>query len=36
MKQRELTLAQATSIVKRAFFENANRIYKLELQPHVI
>ncbi len=31
----ELTLPQAVGIVKRAFFENANRIYNLGLEPRV-
>ncbi|KAG1865961.1 amidohydrolase 2 [Suillus subluteus] len=31
----DLTEAQAVSIVKMAFFENANRIYMLGLQPNV-
>ncbi|KAI0742634.1 amidohydrolase-domain-containing protein [Daedaleopsis nitida] len=32
----ELTLPQAIGIVKRAFFENANRVYNLGLEPRVI
>ena len=31
----ELTLPQAIGIVKRAFFENANRIYNLGLEPRI-
>jgi hypothetical protein len=31
----DLTEDQAVSIVKMAFFENANRIYMLGLQPDV-
>ncbi|OCH91311.1 hypothetical protein OBBRIDRAFT_753306 [Obba rivulosa] len=36
MRREELTLAQAISIVKNAFFETANKVYKLGLTPIVI
>ncbi|CCM00965.1 uncharacterized protein FIBRA_03013 [Fibroporia radiculosa] len=36
MKRGELNLAQATGIAKRAFFENANRIYNLGLTPKIV
>lgn len=32
----ELTLPQAIEIVKRAFFDNANRIYNLKLEPRIV
>ncbi|EMD35054.1 hypothetical protein CERSUDRAFT_116557 [Gelatoporia subvermispora B] len=36
MRREELTLAQATAIVTKAFFENANRIYNLGLTPVMV
>ena len=33
MRREELTLAQATSIVKSAFFDTANKVYNLGLLP---
>ncbi|KAH9856274.1 amidohydrolase-domain-containing protein [Lenzites betulinus] len=36
VRRGELALPQAIGIVKRAFFENANRIYNLGLEPHII
>lgn len=35
VSKRDITEDQAVSIVKMAFFENANRIYMLGLQPNV-
>ncbi|KAI0651348.1 amidohydrolase-domain-containing protein [Trametes meyenii] len=34
VRKLELTLPQAIGIVKRAFFENANRVYNLGLEPY--
>ncbi|OBZ74438.1 Protein fluG [Grifola frondosa] len=36
IRRQDLTLAQAIEIVKRAFFENANKVYNLCLQPHIV
>ena len=33
MRREELTLAQATSIVKSAFFDTSNKVYNLGLLP---
>ncbi|KAI0632804.1 amidohydrolase-domain-containing protein [Trametes polyzona] len=35
VRKSELTVAQAIGIAKRAFFENANRIYNLGLEPQL-
>ncbi|KAJ8583433.1 amidohydrolase 2 [Rhizopogon salebrosus TDB-379] len=35
VSKQDLTEGQAVSIVKKAFFENANRIYRLGLQPNI-
>ena len=35
VKAQEMTEAQAIGIVKRALFENANKLYNLGLTPHV-
>lgn len=36
MRKLELTLPQAIGIVKRVFFENANNVYNLGLEPYFI
>ncbi|TFY63911.1 hypothetical protein EVJ58_g2956 [Rhodofomes roseus] len=36
VRRGELTLGQATSIVKSAFFDTANKVYNLGLLPHVV
>lgn len=36
IRKLELTLPQAIGIVKRVFFENANNVYNLGLEPYFV